>query len=351
MWNAVGVRVARHPAAVAVGSVLLLGAACLGLAGLHTDNNPISLIKGRADSVAGEKMITEHFPPGEIAPLVVLSPPAQAADALAAVKSTPGVQAVQAADPVGGYSAATVVLDVPPYGSAGSSAIADLRARLADAAPGALVGGGPAVQYDTGRAAGQDAKILIPLILIVVLLIIFFLVRALAAAVLLVATTALSFGASFGLATLLWHALGYPGIEAQLPLYVFVFLVALGVDYNIFLIARIRAEARRADIRTATLRGLSVTGGVITAAGVVLAATFAALSRLPYVPVAQVGTAIAVGVLLDTLLVRTVLVPAGLLILGERSWWPSRPTQGPAKAGEGMEANLRQTQAGAAVID
>jgi putative drug exporter of the RND superfamily len=176
-----------------------------------------------------------------------------------------------------------VIMSVPPYASHGYATIADLRHRLARAAPGALVGGDPAV--------------------------------------------------AFGLATLLWHTLGYSGVEAQLPLYIFVFLVALGVDYNIFLIGRIREEAAQAGIRQGTLRGLSATGGVITAAGALLAGTFAALSRLPDVPVAQVGTAIAIGVLLDTLLVRTVLVPAGLLVLGERSWWPSKSAAGPQPAG------------------
>ena len=144
----------------------------------------------------------------------------------------------------------------------------------------------------------------------------------------LVATTALSFGASFGLSNLLWHdVLGYAGIKAQLPLYVFVFLVALGVDYNIFLSARIREEARDIGTRRGTLRGLSVTGGVITAAGLVLAGTFAALAQRPVVDLTEVGTAIAIGVLLDTLLVRTVLVPAAFLTIGDRVWWPGRASR------------------------
>jgi len=144
-------------------------------------------------------------------------------------------------------------------------------------------------------------------------------------ALVLVATTALSFAASFGLSNLLWHyGLGYPGIESQIPLYIFVFLVALGVDYNIFLSARIREESRRSGLRQGTLRGLAVTGGVITAAGIVLAGTFGDLARLPNAPVAEVGIAVALGVLLDTLLVRTVLVPAAFLSIGDRVWWPTR---------------------------
>jgi RND superfamily putative drug exporter len=150
--------------------------------------------------------------------------------------------------------------------------------------------------------------------------------RAVVAPLVLVATTALSFAASFGLSSMLWrYGLGFKGIESQIPLYLFVFLVALGVDYNIFLAARIREESRRLGTRQGTLRGLGLTGGVITAAGVVLAGTFAALIQAPMAYLTEVGTAVAIGVLLDTLLVRTVLVPAALLTIGERVWWPARP--------------------------
>jgi len=156
------------------------------------------------------------------------------------------------------------------------------------------------------------------------------LLRAIVAPLLLIASTALSFAASFGLSSLLWrYVFGFHGILAALPLYIFIFLVALGVDYNIFLAARIREEAGQLGTRGGTQRGLAVTGGVVTAAGVVMAATFAALAQLPQVSVAQVGIAVAVGVLLDTLIVRTVLVPALLLVLGDRAWWPGRPLSAP----------------------
>ena len=212
-----------------------------------------------------------------------------------------------------------------PNGPAAETVIAGLRDRLARGRPGSLVGGGPAIQYDTTQAARHDALLLIPLVLLgdsghh----------RAAPAgsssqSVVLVATTALSFAASFGLANLLFRdGLGYPGIESQIPLYIFIFLVALGVDYNIFLSARIREESRRPACE-GTLLGLVVTGGVITAAGIVLAGTFAALTRLPNASVAEVGIAVALGVLLDTLLVRTVLVPAAFLSIGQRVWWPAR---------------------------
>jgi hypothetical protein len=191
-----------------------------------------------------------------------------------------------------------------------------------------LVGGDPAVQYDIAQAANRDDLVLIPLVLVVTLVMIALLLQAIVAPLVLVATTALSFGASFGLSSLLWRfGLGYGGIESQIPLCIFVFLVALGVDYNIFLTARIREESAERGIQAGTLGGLSVTGGVITAAGVVLAATFLALTLLPSVTRTEVGTAVAIGVLLDTLLVRTVLVPASLLTLGERAWWRSRRTR------------------------
>ena len=171
---------------------------------------------------------------------------------------------------------------------------------------------------------------LIPLVLVVIFFVVVVLLRALIAPIVLVITTALSFAAALGAADLWWrYGLHYSGTEAQLPLYIFIFLVALGVDYNIFLTARIREEARRIETQAATTRGLAVTGGVITAAGVVLAGTFAALTTEPQVNLTVVGTAIAIGVLLDTLLVRTVLVPATFLLLGERAWWPARATRRP----------------------
>lgn len=151
------------------------------------------------------------------------------------------------------------------------------------------------------------------------------LLRAIVAPVVMVAISALSFAASFGLAILLWGSLNYPGVDPQVPIYIFLFLVALGVDYNIFLIARIREESRRLGTPAGTLRGLAVTGGVITAAGIVLAGTFAALTQLPSVSVSEVGSAVAIGVLVDTLLVRSVLAPSLILTMADATWWPWNP--------------------------
>jgi putative drug exporter of the RND superfamily len=325
LWAGIGARVARRPAPVAIAAIVLLGAACAGLAALHLDNNPLGQVKGSPGSVTGAQVLTEHYPAGVLAPIDLLAPPAQASAAEAAAHAGPGVYSVTKVQPVEGYVHYSVVLSVQPYSQAGYNAVVSMRHNLERSAPGALVGGGPAIQYDTQQAAGHDTLLIVPLVLVVILIIIGLLLRAVVAPLVLVATTALSFGASFGLSALVWRGIGYQGIEAQLPLYIFIFLVALGVDYNIFLSARIREEVATRGIRQGTLRGLGVTGGVITAAGIVLAATFAALAQLPSVPVTEVGIAVALGVLLDTLFVRTVLVPAGLLTIGGRVWWPSRP--------------------------
>lgn len=291
---------------------------------MRIDNNPLSNLKGHPGSVTGAHLLTAHYPTGAIAPLVLLAPHARAGAAITAARATPRVGAVTPQGPTHGYAGYSVTLTTPPYGTNGSAAIADLRNRLSREAPGSLVGGQPAIQYDIAQAANHDMAVLIPLVLAVILLVIALLLRAVIAPLVLVATTALSFAASFGLSNLLWrNGLGYSGVESQIPLYIFIFLVALGVDYNIFLSARIREEARRAGTRDGTVRGLAVTGGVITAAGVVLAGTFAALAQLPSVSLTEVGTAVAIGVLIDTLLVRTILVPAALLTAGEKAWWPS----------------------------
>ena len=322
IWAGIGTRVARHPAATALVFIAVLGAACAGLATLRIDNNPVDNVKGNPGSVVGERLLTAHFPAGAIDPLVLLAPPAQANAAATAARETPGVAAVLPGTPVEGYDSYSVTLSADPYGQAGTAAIVDLRQRLSTEASAALVGGNPAIAYDETQTAGRDAVVIVPIVLAVILVIIALLLRAIVAPVVLVLTTALSFAASFGLANLLWHGLGYPGVQSVIPIYIFIFLVALGVDYNIFLSARIREESRELGLHGGTLRGLGVTGGVITAAGIVLAGTFAALTRIPQVDITEVGTAVALGVLLDTLIVRTVLVPASLLTIGERVWWP-----------------------------
>jgi putative drug exporter of the RND superfamily len=325
LWAGIGTRIARHPVATALTLIVVLGATCAGLASLRINNDPVTNVKGNQGSVAGQHLLAAHFPAGASNPLVLLAPPTHAGAAAATALATPGVGDVVPGAPVEGYDSYSVILRKDPFGPAGTTAIVSLRQRLSRDAPGALVGGNPAIAYDEAQTAGRDDAIIVPLVLAVILVVIGLLLRAVVAPVVLVLTTALSFAASLGLSSLLWrYGLGYAGVESVIPIYIFIFLVALGVDYNIFLSARIREESRRLGLRGGTLRGLGVTGGVITAAGIVLAGTFAALTQIPEVSITEVGTAVALGVLLDTLLVRTILVPASLLTIGERVWWPGR---------------------------
>jgi putative drug exporter of the RND superfamily len=326
-WAGIGARVARRPVTVTLSTVLVLGLACAGLASLRASIDPLNDLKGHPGSIAGEQLLAAHFPAGVLSPVLVLAPQSEARAAARVARAAPGVASVAPGPATLGYAAESVDLSVPPYSAAGFRAIAALRLDLARAVPGALVGGSPAAEYDIAQAASRDTAVIIPLVLLVILLVIMLLLRAVVAPLVLVLTTALSFGASLGLASLLWfYGFGYPGVDPQIPLYIFIFLAALGVDYNIFLSARVREESRQAGTLQGTLRGLAMTGGVITAAGVILAATFAALAQLPSVSVTEVGTAIAIGVLLDTLLVRTILVPATLVAIGDRTWWPGRPS-------------------------
>jgi RND superfamily putative drug exporter len=200
------------------------------------------------------------------------------------------------------------------------------------AVPGAdaKVGGYTAVLLDTQRAAGHDRNLIIPLVLLVVLVILGVLLRAIVAPLILVATVVLSFGAALGASALIFrHAIGFAGVDTSFPLFVFVFLVALGIDYNIFVMTRVREETQRFGTRRGALIGLAATGGVITSAGLVLAGTFSVLATLPLVAFAEIGFAVAFGVLLDTLVVRSILVTALNLDLGGRVWWPSRLSRVP----------------------
>jgi RND superfamily putative drug exporter len=210
-----------------------------------------------------------------------------------------------------------------------SQAAIDTVGRVRDAVhrvPGAqaIAGGDTATRGDTLKAASDDNKVIIPLILFVVFLILMLLLRAVVAPLILIGTVVLSFGAAMGLSALTFrHVFHFAGADSSLPLFVFVFLVALGIDYNIFLMTRVHEEARQFGTRRGALIGLAATGGVITSAGLVLAGTFSVLATLPVVGFAEIGFAVALGVLLDTLLVRSVLVTALNLDVGRHMWWPS----------------------------
>jgi RND superfamily putative drug exporter len=211
------------------------------------------------------------------------------------------------------------------------------------AVPGAhaLVGGGSAITTDIEHASARDNRVIIPLVLVVVLLILMVLLRAVVSPLLLIATVVLSFGAALGLSSLLFHyVFGFAGADASLPLFVFVFLVALGIDYNIFLMTRVREETHTRGTRQGSMVALGATGGVITSAGLVLAATFSVLSTLPLVAFVEIGVAVALGVMLDTMIVRSVLVTALNLDLGSRIWWPSRLDRGAGAVEPGTEPVL-----------
>ncbi|GAB3985714.1 hypothetical protein GCM10027615_76370 [Plantactinospora veratri] len=189
----------------------------------------------------------------------------------------------------------------------------------------AVVGGSSAVSVDTADATTRDRNVIIPAVLGVIAVILALLLRALLAPILLILTVVLSFLATLGLCAFLFrYAFGFPGVDASFPLFAFVFLVALGIDYNIFLMSRVREESVHRGTRSGVLRGLVVTGGVITSAGFVLAATFSALAVLPLVILIELGLAVALGVLLDTIVVRSLLVPALTYDIGPAVWWPSR---------------------------
>jgi RND superfamily putative drug exporter len=268
----------------------------------------------------------------------VLTVPSAVRAVADAALAVPGVASVRPGAVGATVAQVDVVLNAEPGSAASDRAIEALRDAVAavpgsapptlegaDPARGAVVGGAVAQRYDSARADGDDLRIILPIILVLVGAVLVLLVRGLVAPVLLVLTVLASFLASIGAAWLLFdHVLGFPALDSGVLLLSFVFLVALGVDYNIFLVTRAREDARTAGTREGMLSALRVTGGVITSAGVLLAAVFAVLGVLPLITLTQIGIIVCIGVLLDTLLVRTVLVPALAFLLGDRFWWPGR---------------------------
>jgi RND superfamily putative drug exporter len=327
LWGAIGRAVIRRPRRYALLVTAGLAVAACGLTGLHTSADPLDKVPPGAESVVGQEVLATHFPDGVAAPLTVVLPadadPVLARTARQAAEDTPHVSTVTEGEPLDGRATLRVELATDPYGSQARVAIGELRRELPH---GTLVGGAPAVQLDYQQAALADTKRIVPLVLIAVTVILGLLLRAVIAPLLLMAVTILSFAAALGLATVVFtHVMGFGGVAADLFIYIFVFLVALGVDYTVFLMERIREERRYFPHTEAVRRGLTSTGGVITAAGLVLAGTFAALAQIPDVTVAQVGIAVAAGVLIDTILVRSLQVPALVTLLGDRTWWPGVP--------------------------
>ena len=327
-WARVGRKVAVRPRAVWVGTAVVLAIMAVGLTGLKASGLTAaqSFAGNHPDSVVGQRVIDRNFPAGIGQPVVVVGRPGAASQLRTAFAGVRGITDVTAPQVHGGHVFLNGTLTSAPDSQAAYTTIDRARATL-HAVPGAhaLVGGNTAVNLDVQRAAAHDRNVIIPLILGVVFVILALLLRALIAPIMLIATVVLSFAAALGVSALVFdHVFHFGGADTSFPLFVFVFLVALGIDYNIFLMTRVREETKRHGARRGALIGLAATGGVITSAGLVLAGTFAVLGTLPITFLAELGFAVAFGVLLDSIIVRSVLVTALNLDIGSKVWWPSR---------------------------
>ncbi|MCX4624313.1 MMPL family transporter [Streptomyces albogriseolus] len=348
VWRRVAATVDRKPRRVWVVTALVLAVFAAFAPSLSAKGTPLDeIFVNDAPSVAAQETLGEHFPGGAGNPAVILANADRLDEVTTAANRTEGVAAaapVSASGRPGGGEPLVVDgrvrIDATLEAAADSDAAKQAVERLRDNVHGvsgadALVGGYTAQQVDTQQTASDDRTLIVPIVLVVILLILVLLLRSVLVPVLLVATVALNFLATLGVSALVFeHLFGFSGTDASVPLYGFVFLVALGVDYNIFLMSRVREEALTHGTRQGVLRGLTTTGGVITSAGVVLAATFAALMVIPLAFLVQIAFIVAFGVLLDTLVVRSLLVPALVIDIGPKAWWPgalSRPTSGEGK--------------------
>ncbi|OLB66621.1 MAG: hypothetical protein AUI10_02165 [Actinobacteria bacterium 13_2_20CM_2_72_6] len=355
-WSRLAAAVGRRPRVVWITTALVLAGLALGLTRLEAHGVPrTESFRAAVDSNAAQDRLDAHFPDASAVPAVVLANASRldavvaAAAGVAGVrKVTPYVDPVQQIDAkeagrpkpgptvVDGRVRVVVTMDAAPDSPRALRVVRDLRAAV-HAVPGAAarVGGYTATNLDVQATAQRDRAVVIPLVLGLVLVVLMLLLRAVVAPLILVATVILSFLATLGVSGVVFRdLLGYAGADSSFPLYAFVFLVALGVDYNIFLMTRVREEVAVHGHRAGTLRGLAVTGAVITSAGLVLAATFAALSVLPLVFLVELAFAVSFGVLLDALVVRSLLVPALTVDLGPIVWWPRRPPERPPDGAE-----------------
>ncbi|HET7053468.1 MAG TPA: MMPL family transporter [Solirubrobacterales bacterium] len=345
-WSRVGERVARGPQRVMVGAIAVLLICCGGFAFFSTDLTSEDGYTHEVESVEGQHLLGKSFPSGAAALTdLIVESPADVPATRRAVAAVPGVKSVSGPvnhGPPGVLLQAT--LEIEPYSTAAFDLVEPIREAAHGVAPTTLVGGPTAVEHDVRDAAGRDSLVIPPIVLIVVLLILIGLLRAVVAPLILIGTVILSFLAALGVGFFAFEFIfDFPGAEPSLPLFAFVFLVALGVDYNIFLISRAREETLTHGSRQGILRALAVTGAVITSAGIVLAGTFSVLAVLPLTFLTELGFVVAFGVLLDTFLVRSILVPAIALTVGDKFWWPSRlaDPDGGVKAPE--ESSLSRT--------
>ena len=322
-WRKVGDLVAARPQRFVVGTLVVLALMAGGLTQVRSGLSQTDQFLSKPEAIAAAERLAQSFPAGNSDPLVVITEGDPAA-VVAAAKSVPSVASATPGQRTDRYAQVAVVLTPQPGTDAARTAVRDVRAAV-HGIPGTIVGGTEARGVDAADAASRDRGVIFPIIFVLVLLALLVMLRSVVAPIILVGTVILTFLAAVGASWWIFtKVFGFTALDVGAPLYTFLFLVALGVDYNIFLVTRAREEAAVHGSRAGMLRALSATGGVITSAGVLLAAVFAVLGVLPLVVLAQIGVIICVGVLLDTLVVRTVLVPAIALILGDRFWWPRR---------------------------
>ena len=325
-WRRIAERVAWYPRRVWVGSIAALVVMSLGLVYFNTDLTTGNQFRDEESSTRGQDLVAQAFPAGANVPNTVIVPdPGRTGAVRAALERRPEVASLGQVETGPPGARFDLTLRADPYSTEAFDQIPDLR-RVAKQAGGdeVLVGGSTAEERDLRESAERDTKLIVPLVLLVVFLVLALLLRAIVLPILLVGTVVLSFLAALGVGAFLFEfVFDFPGSDPSLPLWAFVFLVALGIDYNIFLMARVREEAMRHGTRPGMIRGLAVTGGVITSAGIVLAGTFSVLGSLPLVFLTELGFVIAFGVLLDTFLVRSVLVPALVFDIGPTVWLPS----------------------------
>ena len=343
IWSKVAHATAKSPKKFAIITTVIL----LVFASLITTlkANGISTTQGfttHPDSLVGQELLLKHFPGGQSQPTQILIKQTKMAEATAALKGISGVSSVTpelagqaipgqplpALKVVNGNVVLDATLSVPADSSAGRELIPTIRSTVHAIDAQSLVGGISATFYDVDIASARDRNLVIPIVLILIAIILGLLLRSIFAAAILLVTVIVSFVATLGVSALVFnHIFKFAGADTGFPLFTFIFLVALGIDYNIFLMTRVREESIKIGTRAGVTKGVTVTGGVITSAGIVLAATFTVLGVLPLVALAEIAFAVAFGVLLDTLVVRSILVPALVHIIGPKIWWPSKLAQ------------------------
>ena len=333
IWGRVAGMVGRHPRRTWVLTLAVLLTAAAFVPTLKAQGITQSqLFLNKVESVTGQEVLARHFPAGSGSPVQIIASQAKAEQALATVKSVDGIASAFVGETPGvppkvvdGLVLIQATLTPAADSPAAEVVVERLRSDLDRVGPDVLVGGSTAINLDVRHASQRDLKVVIPAILAVIFVVLMLLLRSLIAPLILVVANVISFAATLGVAAVVFnHVFDFPGSDPSTPLYAFVFLVALGIDYSIFLMTRVREEAAQRGTRPGILVGLAVTGGVITSAGIVLASTFSALSVIPILFLAQIAFIVAFGVLLDTLVVRTLLVPAFAHDIGARIWWPGR---------------------------